>query len=182
MGAAVFAVALLLPGCTGGDGTTGPTVTVTETVTETETVTVTRPPPQPEVESVRVPSLVGLSLADAKDLLRSRGLRVDPYQRDSVVGILLPLAGPLGTADPPSDEVIRQAIDPGTRVRVGRLIRLVLAAPEPAGGCDPSYPNVCMAPPPPYLNCDDVPYNNITVVGSDPHGFDGEGDGVGCET
>lgn len=48
--------------------------------------------------------------------------------------------------------------------------------------CDPSYPEVCIAPPPPDLNCDDVPYNNIQVVGSDPHGFDGEGDGIGCES
>ena len=47
--------------------------------------------------------------------------------------------------------------------------------------CDPSYPEVCIAPPPPDLNCDDVPYNNIQVVGSDPHGFDREGDGIGCE-
>lgn len=48
--------------------------------------------------------------------------------------------------------------------------------------CDPSYPDVCIAPPPPDLNCDDVPYNDIKVVGSDPHGFDREGDGVGCES
>ena len=48
--------------------------------------------------------------------------------------------------------------------------------------CDPSYPDVCIAPPPPDLNCDDVPYNNIRVDGSDPHGFDREGDGIGCES
>lgn len=48
--------------------------------------------------------------------------------------------------------------------------------------CDPSYPDVCIAPPPPDLNCDDVPYNDIRVVGDDPHGFDREGDGIGCET
>lgn len=29
------------------------------------------------------------------------------------------------------------------------------------------------------LNCGDVPYKNFRVVGSDPHGFDG--DGIGCE-
>jgi micrococcal nuclease len=39
--------------------------------------------------------------------------------------------------------------------------------------CDPSYPDVCIASPPPDLNCDDVPYKNIKVVGDDPHGFDG---------
>ena len=50
------------------------------------------------------------------------------------------------------------------------------------GNCDPSYPDVCIAPPPPNLNCDDVPYNDIKVEGDDPHGFDREGDGIGCES
>lgn len=45
------------------------------------------------------------------------------------------------------------------------------------GNCDPSYPDVCIAPPPPNLNCNDVPYNDIKVAGDDPHGFDREGDG-----
>jgi hypothetical protein len=50
------------------------------------------------------------------------------------------------------------------------------------GNCDPSYPTVCIPPPPPDLDCADVPYTNFTVVGDDPHGFDGDNDGVGCET
>lgn len=51
------------------------------------------------------------------------------------------------------------------------------------GNCDPSYPDVCIPSPPPDLNCGDVPYNNIRVVGSDPHGFDGnDNDGLGCES
>ena len=49
--------------------------------------------------------------------------------------------------------------------------------------CDASYPDDCIPPPPPNLNCDDdgVP-ENFKVVGSDPHGFDGDNDGIGCET
>jgi hypothetical protein len=49
--------------------------------------------------------------------------------------------------------------------------------------CDPSYPDVCIPPPPPNLNCDDegVP-SNFEVSGSDPHGFDGDNDGIGCES
>ena len=50
------------------------------------------------------------------------------------------------------------------------------------GNCDPNYPGVCIAPYPPDLNCADVPYANFKVTGSDPHGFDGNRDGVGCET
>jgi micrococcal nuclease len=49
------------------------------------------------------------------------------------------------------------------------------------GGCDASYPDVCIAPPPPDLDCRDVPHVNFRVVGADPHRFDGDGDGRGCE-
>ena len=49
--------------------------------------------------------------------------------------------------------------------------------------CHPSYPDVCIPPPPPNLNCDDIDARNFEVVGSDPHGFDGnDNDGIGCES
>jgi micrococcal nuclease len=51
----------------------------------------------------------------------------------------------------------------------------------PPTGCDPSYPTVCIPPPPPDLDCADVPFRSFAVRGADPHRFDGEGDGVGCE-
>jgi hypothetical protein len=47
--------------------------------------------------------------------------------------------------------------------------------------CDSSYPGVCIAPAPPDLDCSDIPYRNFQVVGTDPHGFDGDEDGIGCE-
>jgi hypothetical protein len=47
--------------------------------------------------------------------------------------------------------------------------------------CDPSYPTVCIAPYPPDLNCKDIPYSNFQVFPPDPHGFDADSDGVGCE-
>src|SRR5918999_4074167 len=34
--------------------------------------------------------------------------------------------------------------------------------------CHPSYPDECIPPPPPNLNCDDVDATNFQVVGSDP--------------
>jgi hypothetical protein len=48
--------------------------------------------------------------------------------------------------------------------------------------CDPSYPTVCIKPPPPSLNCGDIPYRRFVVRGDDPHGFDRDHDGIGCET
>jgi hypothetical protein len=50
------------------------------------------------------------------------------------------------------------------------------------GNCDPSYPDVCIKSPPPDLNCPDIPNKNFKVIGSDPHGFDRDNDGVGCES
>jgi hypothetical protein len=52
----------------------------------------------------------------------------------------------------------------------------------PRSGCDPSYPTVCIPPPPPDLDCKDIPYRNFKVLQPDPHHFDGDKDGVGCES
>jgi hypothetical protein len=54
--------------------------------------------------------------------------------------------------------------------------------PAPTTGCDPSYPTVCIKPPPPDLDCGDIPYRRFAVRAPDPHNFDGDHDGVGCES
>ncbi len=54
--------------------------------------------------------------------------------------------------------------------------------PPPPSNCDPSYPTVCIPPPPPDLDCGQIPYRNFTVLEPDPHGFDRDNDGVGCES
>ena len=60
-----------------------------------------------------------------------------------------------------------------------------VAAPV-AGNCAPSYPTVCIPPPPPDLDCGQISYRNFTVrwdvPSPDPHRFDGNHDGVGCES
>jgi hypothetical protein len=50
------------------------------------------------------------------------------------------------------------------------------------GNCDPSYPGVCIPPPPPDLDCKDIPYRRFQVLAPDPHNFDNDGDGIGCES
>lgn len=50
------------------------------------------------------------------------------------------------------------------------------------GNCHPSYPDFCIPPPPPDLNCGDIGAKNFRVLSPDPHGFDGNNDGVGCES
>ena len=58
--------------------------------------------------------------------------------------------------------------------------------PPPSGNCAPSYPTVCIPPPPPHLKCSDIPYANFVVRWDvprpDPHHFDKDRDGIGCET
>lgn len=50
--------------------------------------------------------------------------------------------------------------------------------PAPASNCDPNY-TPCIPPYPPDLDCADT--GPVTVIGSDPHGLDADGDGAGCE-
>ncbi len=61
----------------------------------------------------------------------------------------------------------------------------LLVAPLPLGAqsdCDPAYPDVCIAPPPPDLDCKDITHRDFTVLEADPHNFDGDKDGIGCES
>lgn len=60
-------------------------------------------------------------------------------------------------------------------------------APTTAGSnCAASYPDVCIPPPPPDLDCGQISYKHFrviyTVPNPDPHRFDGDRDGVGCES
>jgi micrococcal nuclease len=60
----------------------------------------------------------------------------------------------------------------------------VSAEPTPvAGDCDPSYPDLCIPPGLADLDCDYVyglGLSPITDYPPDPHGFDGDGNGIGC--
>ena len=47
---------------------------------------------------------------------------------------------------------------------------------------DRAYPDICIALPPPDLDCKDISVRNFRVFSSDPHRFDRDGDGIGCES
>lgn len=55
-------------------------------------------------------------------------------------------------------------------------------AASSGGGCDPSYPTVCIPPAPPDLDCGDITYRRFEVRPPDPHHFDADHDGIGCES
>lgn len=54
--------------------------------------------------------------------------------------------------------------------------------PEIQSDCDPSYPDFCIPTSPPDLDCGDIPQKRFTVLQPDPHRFDGDKDGIGCES
>jgi len=57
-----------------------------------------------------------------------------------------------------------------------------LSIEVPEHDCNPSYPDVCIPSPPPDLDCSDIEYKDFEVLQPDPHGFDGNYDGIGCES
>jgi LysM repeat protein len=76
----------------------------------------------------------------------------------------------------------------GTAIFVGQVLIIPNASPDAStpplvssGICDPAYPTICVPPPPPDLDCSDIPYTNFEVHAPDPHRFDLDNDGTGCE-
>ena len=48
--------------------------------------------------------------------------------------------------------------------------------------CDTSYPDFCIPSSPPDLDCKDIAQKKFTVLQPDPHRFDSDKDGSGCES
>jgi micrococcal nuclease len=68
----------------------------------------------------------------------------------------------------------------GVRPVVRKPVQIAPAAAQ-SSKCDRAYPDVCIPPGPPDLDCSDISDRRFRVVGADPHKFDGNRDGVGCE-
>jgi micrococcal nuclease len=54
-------------------------------------------------------------------------------------------------------------------------------APDASASCDGNYEDACVPVSSTDLDCADVGAHRFRVVGNDPHGFDGDGDGIACE-
>jgi micrococcal nuclease len=72
---------------------------------------------------------------------------------------------------------------------IAQALPTTTAGPQPApvaSSCAASYPDACIVPPPPDLDCRDIPSRRFRVVydvpDPDPHHFDGDHDGIGCES
>lgn len=58
----------------------------------------------------------------------------------------------------------------------------VTPSPSLKNDCDPSYPDFCIPHSPPDLDCKDIPQKKFTVLPPDPHRFDSDKNGIGCES
>ncbi len=124
-----------------------------------------------------MPDLVGATAADLQRLASRFGWTVNVVKQASTA---------------PAGSIISHTPASGSTVHAGSSIKIVVAKPqpapepepepdvEPASECDPNYSGTCVPQVSYDLNCDDIG-GSVTVVGSDPHGFDGDGDGSGCE-
>jgi hypothetical protein len=77
---------------------------------------------------------------------------------------------PTATSAPPTATPVPPTSTPATPT-----------ATATSGNCDPSYPTVCIPPSPPDLDCPDIAERRFEVLPPDPHRFDGDGNGIGCE-
>ena len=98
--------------------------------------------------------------------------------------ILMGVGSMLETETEPEQPIIKRAVDRESESESPRpTTQPTTVKPQtaPKPSCDPSYPDVCIPPRPPDLDCDEISYSNFRVTGSDPHGLDRDNDGIGCE-
>ena len=150
------------------------------------------PQPDPEPVTVEVPTLTGMTRAEAKQTLADHGLKATTRDKS--------------TDQYRAGTVISQAPEAGAEVAPSTTVSLVVAktpppppapAPEPPPppdttpepSCDPSYPDVCLDPAVEDYDCAGGSGNGpeyvegpIRVRPPDPFDLDGnDNDGVGCE-
>jgi hypothetical protein len=119
---------------------------------------------------------------------------------DSVPSVRAILVCPIGSIARGTGRTTRLAFDLGAAVprnlkigftvlsltRDAQLRNNIASATPKFVGCAASYPTICVPPPPPSLGCADIAARNFRVIYSvpapDPHGFDPDHDGVGCES
>jgi beta-lactam-binding protein with PASTA domain len=160
----------------------------TSAPTSPSTLPSTSTSPLTTIAKVKIPNLVGMKLARAKDTLADRGLMGTIRYKS--------------TAGYPAGTVISQSHKTGAGVLPDSRITLVVAkapppppstAPPPptttpSRNCDPSYPDVCLDPEAVDYDCAGGSGNGpkyvsgpIRVRAPDPFDLDRDGDGWGCE-
>ena len=150
--------------------------------------------------------LIRLVLVDAPELSESGGPQARDYLTDLCLGSLaLTDEDDFQIGNDPFGRILAFVYCDGTNANAAMIssghadtfydfcsasefgdeARTECSSPPPSpreDDCDPAYPTVCTPSPPPDLDCGDIPYRNFRVLPPDPHHFDGDGDGIGCES
>ena len=144
----------------------------------------TRPPDSPDEDQVRAGMLNALLLA--RGLARLATFPPDVKYVDVFTALQreareagVGLWAPAGSPSRPEGEG-----DTTAAGKAGSGSRSSQAGPgssKGGSGCDPAYPDVCIPPPPPDLDCGDLEYRGFRALPPDPHRLDGDGDGIACE-
>lgn len=99
------------------------------------------------------------------------------------LGVYLPLVIKQELPTPPPTATATVTLAPtATPTQTATPIAMVTPTPTSGPGCHASYPTVCIPPPPPDLDCKHISYRRFKVLPPDPHNFDSDHDGIGCET
>lgn len=85
-----------------------------------------------------------------------------------------------------SEEI--QLVREGGTWRIKDSGKCASALPEPilertpSAKCERNYPTICVPPFPPKISCSEIPFKDFPVLFDDPHDFDIDQDGRGCES
>jgi micrococcal nuclease len=94
--------------------------------------------------------------------------------------------GPTCAVQPPTTTSTATATTTTTTATTTTITTSSSTTTTTASNCAASYPDVCIPPPPPDLDCGQISYRNFRVIynvpSPDPHRFDGDRDGIGCES
>ena len=69
-----------------------------------------------------------------------------------------------------------------TNLQLIFLSSIQTSSEQDNSNCNSSYPDACISSPPPNLHCKDISDKDFKVLPPDPHGFDRDEDGIGCES
>ncbi|MEM9452376.1 MAG: hypothetical protein AAGA75_28175 [Cyanobacteria bacterium P01_E01_bin.6] len=77
------------------------------------------------------------------------------------------------------NDIAEPSLNESSRLNWDRAISAIQSERETS--CDPSYPSMCIPVGASDLDCGGISQRNFTVFSPDPHFFDGDFDGIGCE-
>ena len=84
------------------------------------------------------------------------------------------------TVPPDMSQTLERILEMGPQLQQ-QLDNIEKYNPKLDSNCSPAYPERCIPPPPPDLDCKDIAQRNFLVLPQDPHMFDTDKNGIGCE-